>query len=237
MNTKPQAGSPGQIALGVIVIGLGLLFLLDNLGFLDIRYSFHFWPTVLIIFGALKIAQSRTPTGYLIGVGLLLLGVLLTLKHMGLIYLGWSALWPLLIIFIGLSVVFKSLTGRRLLERGPASVSLEKGEDDSIIDVTAILGGYKRRVTTDDFRGGEITAMMGGCELDLRQSKIRGEAVLTVFAVCGGITLKVPPDWTVILQGTPILGGFEEKTIAPPDASKRLIIRGYAIMGGLEARN
>ena len=38
-------------------------------------------------------------------------------------------------------------------------------------------------------------------------------------------------------QGTPILGGFEEKTIAPPDASKRLIIRGYAIMGGLEARN
>ena len=106
-----------------------------------------------------------------------------------------------------------------------------------MVDVTAILGGFDRRITTPGFRGGEVTAVMGGCQLDLRGSSIEGEAVINVFAVMGGITLKVPPDWTVVLHGTPIMGGFEEKTIAPPNSSKRLIIKGYAIMGGVEVRN
>jgi hypothetical protein len=71
----------------------------------------------------------------------------------------------------------------------------------------------------------------------MRGSSIEGEAVLNVFTVCGGITIKCPPDWTVVLHGTPILGGFDEKTATPPDTSKRLIVKGYAILGGLEVRN
>jgi len=74
--------------------------------------------------------------------------------------------------------------------------------------------------------------------LDMRSASIAaGEAVINVFAFWGGVTIKCPPDWTVVLQGTPIMGGFDEKTVAPPDASKRLVIRGYAIMGGVEVRN
>jgi hypothetical protein len=160
--------------------------------------------------------------------------------------------------------VYRSVTGRRLLDRtrmrdhfsmpdrgtepgqgvGPktepgAPVSLAKGmpDDDSIIDATAILAGYKRRISSSDFRGGEVTAIMGGCELDLRQTGLRGDAVLNVFAMWGGITIRVPADWTVVLQGTPLLGGFEEKTAVPPDASKRLFVRGYVVMGGLEVSN
>ena len=64
-----------------------------------------------------------------------------------------------------------------------------------------------------------------------------GGGGVNVFAVCGGITMKVPPDWTVILHGTPILGGFEERTARPANQSKRLVVKGYAIMGGVEVRN
>jgi predicted membrane protein len=78
---------------------------------------------------------------------------------------------------------------------------------------------------------------MGGCSLDMRTASIQGEAVINVFAFWGGVTIKCPPDWTVVLQGTPIMGGFEEKTATPPDGSKRLVIRGYAVMGGVEVRN
>jgi predicted membrane protein len=78
---------------------------------------------------------------------------------------------------------------------------------------------------------------MGGCELDLRHASIQGEAVLNVFAMWGGIEIKVPEDWVVSMQGTPILGGFSEKTMVSKDTSKRLVIRGYAIMGGVEVRN
>lgn len=247
MKNKPQFDAPGQVVLGCIVIGLGLLFLLDNMGLINVRYAFHFWPTILIIFGVLKIMQSRSPRAYFVGAAMILFGAALTLKYMGLIYFNWRTLWPLAIIGVGLAVVFKSARGQREREwrRPPDSampskpVSLDKAgpDSDSYIDVTAILGGFTRRIMSADFRGGEVTAILGGCELDLRQSALHGEAVLNVFAMCGGITIKVPPDWSVVLQGTPILGGFEEKTIVPPDTSKRLVIRGYAIMGGLEVRN
>ncbi|MBW8899923.1 MAG: hypothetical protein JF619_17820, partial [Massilia sp.] len=100
-----------------------------------------------------------------------------------------------------------------------------------------VLGGFERRVSTPDFRGGEITAVMGGCALDLREASIVKEALLNVFTVWGGINIKVPPDWTVVLNGTPVMGGFAEKTVTPPDGSKRLVITGYAIMGGVEVRN
>jgi len=78
---------------------------------------------------------------------------------------------------------------------------------------------------------------MGGCALDLREAALTTEAVINVFAIWGGITIKVPPDWTVILNGTPVMGGFTEKTARPPDNRKRLVVTGYAIMGGVEVRN
>ncbi len=101
------------------------------------------------------------------------------------------------------------------------------------------MGGFERRVNSQAFRGGEITAVMGGCSLDMRSCVMQpeGEAVINVFAFWGGVTIKCPPDWTVVLQGTPIMGGFEDKTIQPPHGAKRLVIRGYAIMGGVEVRN
>ena len=269
MKNKPPLHSPSQIVLGVIVIGLGLLFLLDNLGLINVRYTFRFWPTALIVFGLLKLSQSRSANGYLLGGMLVLLGVSWTLKHMGIFYMNWDMLWPLLIIGLGVAVVSKSLPGsqqrmrrRRFAARQDATtepdafgqarngaVSLDKDatastsdasgvpDEDSIIEVTAILGGYVRRVSSQRFRGGDINVIMAGCEIDLRQASIEGDAVLNVFAMCGGITIKIPPDWSVVLQGTPILGGFEEKTIVPPNQNKRLYVTGYAIMGGLEIRN
>ena len=139
------------------------------------------------------------------------------------------------LVVSGCQKVAESGPGKSLFEDG--RINLDKGSDDGLLNITAIMGGFQRRVTTPDFRGGEVTAVFGGCELDLRQSSITSVAVLNVFAMFGGITIKVPADWTVELEGTPIMGGFEEKTIAPATPEKRLIVRGYAIMGGLEVRN
>ena len=144
-------------------------------------------------------------------------------------------LWPLVLIGVGALVIWKALASRRDIDK----TAFGKDDDvtDSVVNITAVLGGFQRRVSSQNFRGGEITAVMGGCELDLRGASIQGEAVINVFAAMGGIELKVPTDWTVVLHGAPILGGFDEKTVSPPDGSKRLIVKGYAIMGGVEVRN
>lgn len=233
MKNEPCKGMPSQVILGIIVIALGLLFLLDNLGIWDFHRAIQFWPMVLIVVGTVKMFDTKSGNGFLVGAILVFAGVMMTLNRLGILYFNWRTVWPVLLIVLGASVIYKALTGRRRID---SALKVEQGTD-ALIDVTAILGGFERRISTPAFRGGEVTAIMGGCSLDLRGSSIEAEAVINVFAVFGGITMKVPPDWTVILQGSPIMGGFEEKTVAPPDQSKRLIVKGYAIMGGVEVRN
>jgi predicted membrane protein len=222
-----------QVVLGVLVIAMGMLFLLDNLAIWDLRRAIQFWPMVFIVVGVVKLFDTSCADGYFFGAVLILVGVLMTLNRLGYIYFSWRTVWPVLLIALGGSVLYKAINGRRLVGSEPMKIAAS----NDVVDATAILGGFERRITSPDFKGGEVTAIMGGCALDMRGSSITTEAVLNVFVVFGGITIKCPPDWTVVLHGTPIMGGFDEKTAPPPDNSKRLIVRGYAIMGGVEVRN
>lgn len=238
-NNIDTRGTSSQLIIGVLVIGLGVLFLLDNLDIIDFHRAITFWPVAFIVAGVLKLLDTRSPNGRLFGSILIGVGVIMILNRSGLFYINFRTIWPLALIAVGGSLLYRALRNK---SAGPqAGMAIQKGVDgsdsDELIDVTAVLAGFERRITGRPFRGGEVTAIMGGCNLDLRDSSIEGEAVLNVFALWGGITLRCPPDWTVVLQGTPIMGGFEEKTATPPDASKRLIIKGYAIMGGVEVRN
>ena len=233
MKSESKRSIPSQILVGAFVVGIGLLFLLDNLNIFDFHRAVAFWPAAFILFGVIKLLDTKSPNGVLVGVILIGAGAAMTINRLGFFHINMRALWPLVIMFIGGAVIYRAVTGRRLL----ALPGKDADASDSIVDITAILGGFDRRITTPNFRGGEVTAVMGGCMLDLRGSSIEGEAVLNVFALMGGITLKVPPDWTVALNGTPIMGGFDEKTITAPHGNKRLVIRGYAIMGGVEVRN
>lgn len=238
MNTRRRERSPAtQMIIGLSVIGIGMLFLLDNLGWLDLDLRVHIVPTVLIGVGILKVLQTRTQSGLFVGGFMILFGSLIMLKSLGFLHIDWRTLWPLLLIGAGVAVVFKSVTRRKTLEQ--EGYTLDKDNSDSVVNITAIMGAYKNRILSQDFRGGEITAIMGGSDLDLRQASINGDAVLNLFAFCGGITIKVPIDWVVVLEGTPIMGGFEEKTVPPAAGAvpKRLILRGYVIMGGVEVRN
>ena len=64
-----------------------------------------------------------------------------------------------------------------------------------------------------------------------------GEAIIDTFAFWGGIEIKVPEDWEVVNYGSAFLGAFENKTRPLPGASRRLIVTGTAIMGGVEVKN
>ena len=99
------------------------------------------------------------------------------------------------------------------------------------------MGGIKRVHRSPELRGGYMTAMMGGIELDLRPCKAGASPmVIDVFVLWGGIELKVPADWTVDVQVVPIMGGFENKA-AGSESGPRLVVRGHAIMGGLGINN
>ena len=222
-----------QVVLGLLVVGMGVLFLLDNLDILDFRHAIGFWPLVFVVAGCVALFGNGPRSGNYMGGVLIAIGLLMILGRMGYFYISWGTLWPLVMIALGGLVLYRSLGPGRVARHA----AVAGAGPDNVVDIVAVLGGFERRVSAQDFRGGEITAVMGGCALDLREASIVKEAVINVFTIWGGINIKVPPDWTVVLHGTPLMGGFSEKTATPPDGSKRLVITGYAIMGGVEVRN
>ncbi|HEY0586741.1 MAG TPA: DUF5668 domain-containing protein [Pseudoduganella sp.] len=245
-----ERNTASQMLIGAGVILAGFLFLIDNLGWIDLDMRIHFWPFILMVFGASTLAQAprRGSGAAMAGIFMIGFGALSLLKGLGLIYISWKVIFPIGIIAVGLMMVFRA-SKRRQQPDSDSTVGSGLADDTSlfgvsegetserVLELTAVLGGFQRKVTTQDFRGGDLTSIMGGIDLDMRTASMNGTAVLNVFALMGGISIKVPTDWTVELEGTPILGGFEEKTMEPKDNSKRLVVRGTAIMGGLEIRN
>jgi len=223
--------STTQLVFGSIVILLGLVLLLDNMNLLDARDYLRFWPVLLIVLGALKIFQPQQPSSRVWGAILILAGGFFLLRTFDVYYIRFRDFWPLLLILAGGAMLWGSLLRRRVQSDGAS--------DDVILNGSAILGGFTRSVTTQDFRGGDLTAIMGGCEIDLRKAAIRGEeAVLNVFAFWGGVELRVPEQWTVVTKAMPIMGGVSDETRPTTGpGSKKLVITGTVVMGGVEVKN
>ena len=109
--------------------------------------------------------------------------------------------------------------------------------EGSRVDKTAIFTGIDTHVGSQDFTGGELTAIFGGIELDLRQAAIQGKgATMSVTAVFGGIEIHVPQNWNVVVSGTPIFGGIDDKSLRQPTDSNAptLMIDVTAVFGGVE---
>lgn len=224
MNTPTS----GRVLIGIYLLIIGAFALLDNLGIVNTRDVLQFWPLVFVGVGVLKLNQARGTSGYVIGGGFILVGIMMTLHQMGIIYFRVRDWWPMILIVIGLSVIFKHRF------HGCEDQSAEQTSNSSAV---AIMSGNKIQNSSQDFRGGELTAVMGGIELDLRGASIREEAVLNVFSFWGGIELKIPNDWTVETRAMPIMGGIDDKSVPPATGGKRLIITGTVIMGGVEIIN
>lgn len=219
-----------QLVMGLLIVVVGVLFTLDNFGIADVaRYVSRYWPAGLIAIGLVQLWQARAGSGGIFsGLIFVSFGVLLLLRSLGRIEFGWREVWPILLVALGGSIVWRGLQRPR-----PAS-----RDSTATISGFAVLGGVKRGNNSRAFRGGDLTAIMGGCEVDLRDAAIDGEAVIDVFAMWGGIELRVPENWTVISRVTPLLGGVEDKTRPPLGVSDhRLILRGTAIMAGVEVKN
>jgi predicted membrane protein len=222
----------GRVIIGGLLIFFGLIFSLDNAGVLDAGDIFDYWPMILIVFGLIKTLQPREEGHRPFGIALLVLGVFLQLQM--LVFTSWRlSLFPILLLGGGGLLVWRSLGRSR---EGTATARTDGSSD------FAFMGGVNRVVESRDYRGGEATAVMGADELDLRSSTIAtSPAVLDVFALWGGIEITVPPEWKVDVRGIPILGGFENKarsSVHDATAPEQvLVIRGTALMGGVEIKN
>jgi hypothetical protein len=98
--------------VGVIILLLGLILLLDQLGFADARKIFLFWPLILVYFGVNKLVSSDDMTGRFWGGFLTLLGISFQLEELGLSRVRFGTIWPVFLICIGVLLVLRRYESR-----------------------------------------------------------------------------------------------------------------------------
>lgn len=215
-----------QMVIGVSLSLIGILLILDNTGIAHTKSILRLWPVTLVGFGLIKLRYARHTGNILVSIALIFFGVMLTLDRLDVLSFRWTQWWPVVLIAAGILIVL-----RQRWDHAP-SVS-----GDSL-NMNAIFGGQQHRFQTSRFQGGKVTAVMGGCDIDLRHSQMDpGDAVVDLFALWGGVSMKIPTDWTIVVESTAIIGGIDNSTTPPPIDTKRLIIRGTIIMGGVELKN
>jgi hypothetical protein len=237
LSSAPRAQRPritSQVLIGLMAIAVGVIFTLDNLEIINSRDYLQYWPAALVAGGLLKLWNARSDGhGWFGGLALLGIGSYMLIARIIYIQISGREIFPLFLVCLGGYLVWRGFGGRRHA-RAPDGHSRFSG--------LAIMGGVSRRSNSQTFEGADLTAIMGGCEIDLRQASIAPgtEAVIDVFALWGGIDLKVPADWTVVIRAIPLMGGVEDKTSPvqpPPTPEKRLIVSGIVAMGGVVVKN
>ena len=237
MSRDPLNRQRSRVVFGAFIIVVGLFALLDNLHVFDSRLVQPFWPLVFVALGALHLANGCRPRNYFYGGAFILVGAGMTLNNLGLVHFRLQDLWPVALILVGLSVLTKGYrrgTDGQPLSRPRPGHRDERFEHGAMIDASAMMSGIVLKNDSQEFAGGEINAVMGAVEIDLRQAAIATEAVLHLSVIMGGVEIRVPREWSVSVNGTPMLGGIEDKTAPPMTPGKRLIIEGSVIMGGVE---
>jgi len=242
---------------GIVLVVLGVVFLLDNLGLVESRVFFrNIWPVLIIAFGLSKLVFGRGHERIL-GIGATVFGASWLADRL----FDWDinvvgTLWPLILIGVGIGLLFKRGRGAWMqppLPNGPdvppipgapfsgtASPPASAGTDVSAsIREVAIMAGIQRRNVSQSFRGGSVTAVMGGVELDLRDCRIAGDAAyVTVQVALGQIELRLPRDWAIDSRVGAVLSNIEDRSDPPLSGTpKRLVLEGSVFLGQIEIRN
>jgi len=242
----------GRVGAGLFLLLIGGVLLVDQMGvpLPDWLFSWHVLLIAVGIFIGLRHNFRGGPWAILILVG----GFFLVQDTFPNIPLRRFA-WPAALIFIGLMIIlsprrhsrrwrrqWRDEWGERA-ERGYGTQSFASSREgyssEDFVDSTAIFGGVHKKIVSKNFKGGDVTSIMGGTELDLTQADFTGVIRLDVTQVMGGTKIIVPAHWEVRTEVNALFAGFEDKRQQPAvtNPDKVLILDGTSIFGGIELKN
>jgi predicted membrane protein len=215
--------------LGSVLVLLGIALFADQLypAWEVGQWVGKLWPLTIILLGAvLLVARSTTWLG---GMFILVLGCLLQIAALGILHANvWGLLGPALLILVGVLIVFRI---------GKPGLAGAAGQE--VINHFVIFSGLETRPQSAIFRGGTVTAMFSGVNVDLRDSTLAEEgAYLELTAAFGGINIIVPKEWRLDLNGIPLFGAWSNKSMpAASNEGPLLTVRCLAMFGGIEIKN
>ena len=252
-----RKGMSAVSVIGVALVVLGVMFLLEKSGLFGPNASIvaTYWPALLIVGGLLGLAGGgfRFRVWPLV---LLVIGVIFLLSNMGLLWWDWGLLWPVALIFVGLVLLTRRFSPRRrkrnaVSASSPGSVVVEgmsgRGQSWSrnrsggrTFQAGHIFSSGSEQVNSQEFRGGEVSAVFGSMELDLREAALAdGGAVLETTVVFGSLELLIPPEWRVNIETTTTFGEAGMKRTQPTESETAgvLTVTGTVVFGSIEVKD
>lgn len=166
------------------------------------------------------------------GVCFVALGILLLLEKGDVVQMQQILrLWPIALVIMGAAVAWQSSRGEPV---SGASFGLlfwilvlgllfnhtfsrreaaQRPRAEGTVNIFALMSGDRRPALNGTFNGGQITNVMAGSRLDLRNAILApgDTAVIDVFTVFGGSEILVPADWQVEISTTSIAGGTNDQ--------------------------
>jgi predicted membrane protein len=222
----------GRVFGGSVLVIIGAVLLARQYG-IELPEWLFSWGTLLVALG-LFIGAKHSFRGFGWFIPIIIGGVILIENFVPELSIR-HYIWPLLIICFGLFMIFRPRHHHRRDWGWEPGVSSE----DSI-DATSIFGSTKKSIISKDFKGGDITTVFGGTDLNLTQADINGTVMIDVTQVFGGTKLIVPAHWSIKSDVVCIFGGIEDKRPQSKDITdppKILKLDGTCIFGGIEIKS
>ena len=237
MNSQIRRRSGSRTIWGLLLILLGAALLARVFDIFPYRVwnVIWSWQTILIVVGLISLVNNQSKV---MGIVLISLGAFFMIDEYWLFpEILRKAFWPaVLILFGGYLIISPPKIFRKGHHRG-----VEEDKRD-FIDEVSVFGGGEKKVTSNNFKGGRITSIFGGSNINLMNSSLAdGDNILDTFCMFGGTTLVVPAGWTIKLEVVSIFGGFSDKRERMPNLvfnqDKTLVIKGVALFGGGEVKS
>ena len=237
----------GKIIGGIIIFVAGAAYLAKEMGVALPEWLFT-WQMFLIVLGLfVGVKHSFRNFGWIVLVGV---GAAFMLEEYVPDMHVKVYLWPILIMALGLKMIFRPhgrynrrwerhMYGRRG-GRFSAFGNEKSSSSEDTVEIDLVFSGFRKNIISKDFKGGTISCVFGGGELNLSQADINGEAILEVNQVFGGVKIIVPANWEVKTDKTSaVCGDISDKrhNQTETNSNKILVVKGSVVFGGIDIRN
>ena len=249
MQKYEKAHRRGKVAGGLVLLTAGSLFLAREMG-AELPQWIFTWKMLLIAIGVISgIKHGSRRMGWMIPI---VVGVAFIMADLYPEFSIKPFILPVVLMLAGLFFIFKPVRrshrhywhhrryGRHYSAQAMGGARSTEGstEQHDYLDTTSFLGGVKKNVISKQFKGGDVTNVFGGSEINLMQADFADQVTLDITQVFGGTKLIIPANWQIRTTVVTVFGGVEDKRQVNPgvenEKTKLLILEGTNFFGGIE---